>query len=52
MEAEIHLLTIEEADKSPAGLGREEPDQLPEPKYEFNRLISLFNRLIIQFSLT
>lgn len=33
MEAEIQLLTAEEAEKSPAGLGREAPDPLPEPKY-------------------
>ena len=33
-EAELHLLTLEEAEKTPAGRGREEPDALPEPKYE------------------
>lgn len=32
VEAELHLLTAEEADKNPAGLGREEPDKLPDPK--------------------
>ncbi|CAK1588293.1 unnamed protein product [Parnassius mnemosyne] len=32
VEAEIHLLTREEADKAPAGLGRNEPDPLEKPK--------------------
>ncbi|KOB67239.1 Otoferlin [Operophtera brumata] len=32
VEAEIHLLTREEADKLPAGLGRSEPDPLEKPK--------------------
>ena len=32
MELELHLLTQEEADKSPVGLGREQPEPLPEPK--------------------
>ena len=32
VEAELQLLTQEEADKSPAGRGREEPDPLPDPK--------------------
>ena len=27
------LMSVEEAEKGPAGLGREEPDALPEPKY-------------------
>ncbi|XP_061418483.1 otoferlin isoform X4 [Lethenteron reissneri] len=31
VEAEIHLLTSEEAEKSPAGLGRNEPDPLEKP---------------------
>ncbi|CAG4962252.1 unnamed protein product [Parnassius apollo] len=31
VEAEIHLLTREEADKLPAGLGRNEPDPLDKP---------------------
>uniref|UniRef100_A0A2H1W2N1 SFRICE_019747 n=1 Tax=Spodoptera frugiperda TaxID=7108 RepID=A0A2H1W2N1_SPOFR len=31
VEAEIHLLTREEADKVPAGLGRNEPDPLDKP---------------------
>ena len=33
MEAELILVTAEEAEKGPAGKGREEPDPLPEPKY-------------------
>nr|XP_034839510.1 otoferlin-like [Maniola hyperantus] len=31
VEAEIHLLTVEEAEKAPAGLGRSEPDPLDKP---------------------
>ncbi|XP_073975608.1 otoferlin-like isoform X1 [Rhodnius prolixus] len=31
VEAEIHLLTQEEAEKNPAGLGRNEPDPLDKP---------------------
>jgi hypothetical protein len=34
VEAEIHLLTQEEAEKNPAGLGRNEPDPLDKPKYD------------------
>lgn len=34
VEAEIHLLSIEEAEKNPAGLGRNEPDPLDKPKYK------------------
>lgn len=32
VEAEIHLLTKEEAEQNPAGLGRNEPDALEKPK--------------------
>ena len=32
VEAELHLLTGEEAEKSPVGLGRNEPDPLEKPK--------------------
>ena len=32
MEAEIHLLTAEEAEKNTVGLGREEPEPLKKPK--------------------
>ena len=31
VEAEFMLLTVEEAEKNPAGLGREEPDALEKP---------------------
>ena len=31
MEAEFLLLSAEEAEKSPAGLGREDPDALEKP---------------------
>lgn len=32
LEAEIHLLTREEAEKMPVGPGRSEPDPLDKPK--------------------
>lgn len=32
VEAELHLLTVEEAEKIPAGIGRNEPDPLDKPK--------------------
>lgn len=32
LEAEFELLTEEEAEKKPAGKGREEPEPLPKPK--------------------
>lgn len=32
VEAELHLLTSEEAEKIPAGIGRNEPDPLDKPK--------------------
>ena len=35
VEAEIHLLTKDEAEKNPAGLGRNEPDPLEKPKYVY-----------------
>lgn len=34
MEAELHLLTGEEAEKNPVGEGRNEPEPLEKPKYE------------------
>lgn len=34
VEAELHLLTGEEAEKSPVGEGRNEPEPLEKPKYE------------------
>ncbi len=33
VEAEIHLMTAEEAEKHPAGLARNEPEPLDKPKY-------------------
>lgn len=47
MEAEIHLLTAEEAEKIPAGLGRSEPDPLDKPKYNQLLNISLKTRLVL-----
>lgn len=32
MEVELHLLKKDEAEESPVGLGRKEPDALPKPK--------------------
>lgn len=32
VEAEFQLLTLEEAEKSPVGLGRKEPEPLEKPK--------------------
>lgn len=32
VEAELHLLTAEEAEKNPVGLARNEPDPLEKPK--------------------
>ena len=31
LEAEMHLLTMDEAEKHPAGLGRNEPEPLDKP---------------------
>lgn len=33
MEAELHLLTGEEAERNPVGEGRNEPEPLEKPKY-------------------
>jgi len=33
VEAELHLVTAEEKELNPAGMGRKEPEPLPEPKY-------------------
>ena len=33
VEAELELLTQEEAEKTPCGLGRDEPQPLDKPKY-------------------
>lgn len=45
MEAEFHLLTKEEAEISPAGLGRKEPDPLDKP----NRPDTSFNFFLNPF---
>lgn len=42
IEAEMHLLTLEEAEKSPVGLGRKEPEPLDKP----NRPNTSFNWFI------
>ncbi|XP_072101066.1 fer-1-like protein 4 isoform X1 [Mobula birostris] len=42
VEAEMHLLTVEEAEKSPVGLGRKEPEPLDKP----NRPNTSFNWFI------
>ncbi|XP_051887398.1 fer-1-like protein 4 isoform X2 [Pristis pectinata] len=42
VEAEMHLLTLEEAEKSPVGLGRKEPEPLDKP----NRPNTSFNWFI------
>ena len=33
VEAEFHLVTLEEAEKQPVGLARSEPEPLDPPKY-------------------
>ena len=38
VEAEFILLNEQQATDKPAGLGRSEPDPLPEPKYELNTI--------------
>ena len=42
VEAELILMTAEEAEEQPAGKGRDEPDALPEPKYARGPLILHF----------
>lgn len=42
VEAEIHLLTAEEAEKNPVGLGRNEPEPLEKPKLvEKEKILSI-----------
>lgn len=36
VEAELHLLTYEEAEKNPAGLARNEPEPLEKPKWVYS----------------
>ncbi|CAH2103117.1 unnamed protein product [Euphydryas editha] len=45
VEAELHLLTREEADKVPAGLGRNEPDALDKPNRPDASFMWLLNPL-------
>eukprot|EP00062_Callorhinchus_milii_P015036 gi/632964862/ref/XP_007898605.1/ PREDICTED: otoferlin isoform X2 [Callorhinchus milii] len=45
VEAELHLLTAEEAEKSPAGLGRAEPDPLEKPNRPDTSFIWFMNPL-------
>ncbi|XP_051880281.1 otoferlin isoform X3 [Pristis pectinata] len=45
VEAELHLLTAEEAEKSPAGLARNEPDPLEKPKRPDTSFIWFMNPL-------
>ncbi|CAH2245475.1 otoferlin isoform X3 [Pelobates cultripes] len=47
VEAELHLLTAEEAEKCPAGLGRNEPDPLEKPNRPNTSLAWLLNPLRI-----
>ena len=37
VEAELHLMTADEAEKHQAGLARNEPDPLDKPKYVYRR---------------
>ncbi|XP_056419698.1 otoferlin isoform X5 [Hyla sarda] len=45
VEAELHLLTAEEAEKTPAGLGRNEPDPLEKPNRPDTSFIWFLNPL-------
>uniref|UniRef100_A0A8C9VL99 Otoferlin n=1 Tax=Scleropages formosus TaxID=113540 RepID=A0A8C9VL99_SCLFO len=47
VEAELHLMTAEEAEKNPVGLGRNEPDPLEKPNRPDTRLSWLFSPLRI-----
>uniref|UniRef100_A0A4W3IWB7 Fer-1-like protein 6 n=1 Tax=Callorhinchus milii TaxID=7868 RepID=A0A4W3IWB7_CALMI len=52
VEAEFELLTLEEADKNPAGLGRKEPNPLDKPNRPNVALTWIFNNLkALYFSL-
>lgn len=43
VEAELHLLTAEEADKNPVGAGREDPEKLPDPKRPDSSFLWILN---------
>ncbi|XP_046585626.1 otoferlin-like isoform X5 [Haliotis rubra] len=45
VEAELHLLSVEEAEKHPAGLGRNEPDPLEKPNRPDSSFIWFLNPL-------
>ncbi|KAG5276719.1 hypothetical protein AALO_G00108940 [Alosa alosa] len=45
VEAELHLMTAEEAEKSPVGLGRNEPDPLEKPNRPDTSLMWFMNPL-------
>ena len=45
VEAELILMTAEEAEEQPAGKGRDEPDALPEPKYARGLIHFAFRKL-------
>ncbi|XP_017538292.1 otoferlin isoform X4 [Pygocentrus nattereri] len=45
VEAELHLLTAEEAEKNPVGLGRKEPDPLEKPNRPDTSLMWFMNPL-------
>ncbi|XP_031437276.1 otoferlin isoform X3 [Clupea harengus] len=45
VEAELHLMTAEEAEKSPVGLGRNEPDPLEKPNRPDTSLMWFINPL-------
>lgn len=51
VEAELHLLTGEEAERNPVGLGRNEPEPLEKPKYGgcsvFTPLFTFTNVLVL-----
>uniref|UniRef100_A0A671Z423 Otoferlin n=1 Tax=Sparus aurata TaxID=8175 RepID=A0A671Z423_SPAAU len=51
VEAELHLLTGEEAERSPAGEGRNEPDPLEKPKYEGCSVITLLPKYLLPSTL-
>ena len=42
IEAELQLLPTEEAERTPVGLGRKEPEPLPAPKYVTIDLLDCF----------
>ncbi|KAL3320563.1 hypothetical protein Ciccas_000767 [Cichlidogyrus casuarinus] len=45
IDAELHLLTEEEAEQNPAGKGREEPNPLPQPNRPETSFLSMMNPL-------